>query len=172
MIHLLHIRSADKISETEILAASDYLRYLEKICVLHCQDFKSCAINTHCWVVTDSYHNVAEFIRSSKDDFRKKFRKSTLSENSFDHKNFSYYRYSQRSAIQFFQELRLLVDSELAIGMFTSNFFMYVFEAKSANNQFLSDSTFSIDAILYNTIPSMTPHIYYVIDCKYVIPLE
>ena len=26
--------------------------------------------------------------------------------------------------------------------------------------------------MLYNTVPSMTPHIYYVIDCKYVIPLE
>ena len=95
----LHIRSTDKISETEILAASNYLRYLEKICVLYGQDFKSCAISTHCWVATDSYHIVAEFIRSSKDDVQKKFRISTLSENSFDNKNFPYYRYSQRSVI-------------------------------------------------------------------------
>ena len=49
---------------------------------------------------------------------------------------------------------------------------MYVFEAKSVINQFPSDSTFSIDAMLYNTVPSMTPHIYYVIDCKYIIPVE
>ena len=125
----LHIRSAGKISEAEILAAFDYLRHLEKICVLYGQDFKSCKIGTHCWVATDSYHNVAEFMRSSKDDVRKKFRKSTLSENSFDNKNFSYYRYSQRSAIQLVHDLKLLVDSELAIGTFTSIFLMYVFES-------------------------------------------
>ena len=168
----VHIRSTDKGSEAEILPASSYFRYLETICVLYGNELKSCKKGVNCWIATDSYHNVAEFKKTMSLHGRKDIQLSTLSENSFNNQNYSRFRYIRSSAIQFFQDLNMMVDSELTIGTYTSNTLMYALEVKSVNNQFPSDSTFSLDAMLYNTIPSMTPHAYYVIDCNYVIPAE
>ena len=166
----VHVRSTDKNTEARIFPASDYLRYLEKICELKGAKTESCKKMARCWVATDSYHNAVDFKHSSEREGSRDLQISTLSQKTFSDSNFSSFRFSKLSAMQILQDLKMMVDSEIAIGTFTSNVLMFTLEMKSVSNQFATDATSSLDAMLYNTIPAMTLYSYYVIDCHYIIP--